>query len=538
MESELQELGQKKLTLKRSLISVSDKSKLGPLVKMLAKKGVEMIASGGTANYIKSLGLEVTPLQEVTGNPEAFNGRMKSISFQVSSSLLYKRGCPQDVAKALELGIKPIDCVICNLYPFEEASKGSDLSNIIENIDIGGPTMLRAAAKNYEHVLVCTSPSQYTELEKVLSSEKPEVSLDLRKKWALEAFRLSAYYDGMIAGELENRWGEEIKTMCLSPKRAKKLRYGENPHQKAWLYPTSNNGVAQAELLQGKELSYNNILDADSAWGVVRDLNKLSLGLNSNHDLSFSSVVVKHTNPCGLSTAYSKVESIKMAFDSDPVSAFGSIIGVDYEIDEDVAKFLSKKFVELIIAPSFSNEALEVLKKKKNMRLLVQDLEMIDPMPSVRSVFGGWLVQDHDDKLETKSDFNTVTERKVKKEQYDLVSFGIVATKHLKSNAISFVCQKQEGLMMIGAGMGNPNRLLSLKETFQKIRENGLKDLSEGVLISDAFFPFRDSIDEAFEQGVKVIVQPGGSKKDSEVIEAANDHNMAMIMTGKRHFRH
>ncbi len=538
MENEVKEICQKELTLKRSLISVSDKSGLGPLVKMLADKGVELIASGGTAQYIKSLGLKVTPLQEITGNPEAFNGRMKSLSFQVSSSLLYKRDDPQDVAKAIELGIRPIDCVICNLYPFEDAAKGTDLLNIIENIDIGGPTMMRAAAKNFEHVLVCTSPSQYTELEGVLSSESPKISFSLRKKWALEAFRLSAYYDGMVAQEFESRWGEETKTMCLSPKRSKVLRYGENPHQKAWLYPSSNDGVAQASLLQGKELSYNNILDADAAWSVVKDLNKLTLGSDFDKEGTYSSVVVKHSNPCGLSIAHSKTESIKMAFESDPVSAFGSIIGLDYEVDEEVASFLSKKFVELIVAPSFSSKALEVLKKKKNMRLLVQSLEMNDPLPSVRSVFGGWLVQEQDQDFEARDSFNIVTRKKVKKELFNLVSFGIVATKHLKSNAISFVCQKKSGLAMVGAGMGNPNRFLSLKETFQKVKENGLNNLGDGILISDAFFPFRDSIDEAFKEGVQVIVQPGGSIKDEEVIEAANEHGMAMIMTGKRHFRH
>ncbi|MEC8623973.1 MAG: bifunctional phosphoribosylaminoimidazolecarboxamide formyltransferase/IMP cyclohydrolase [Bdellovibrionota bacterium] len=538
MNREVNEIDRKNLFLKRSLISVSDKSELGPLVKKLAEKGVELIASGGTARYIRSLGLKVTPLQEVTGNPEAFDGRMKSLSFQVSSSLLYRRYNPKDVAKALELGIKPIDCVICNLYPFEEASKGSNLSSLIENIDIGGPTMIRAAAKNYEHVLVCSSPSQYAEFTEVLSSEKPQVSLTLRKKWALDAVRLSASYEGLIASELENRWGEETKTMCLSPKHAKVLRYGENPHQKAWLYPAGNNGLSEAKLLQGKELSYNNILDADAAWAVVKDLNKLSLDSKFERRFSYSSVVVKHSNPCGLATASSKLESIKMSFKSDPISAFGSVIGVDYEVDEDVAIFLSKKFVELIVAPSFSEKALEVLRKKKNMRLLIQDLEYTDPMPSVRSVFGGWLVQDHDQTFETKGDFKTVTEKRMKEEQNNLISFGIVATKHLKSNAISFVLQKKEGLATIGAGMGNPNRFLSLKETFQKIKENGLQDLSEGILISDAFFPFRDSIDEAFRQGVKFIVQPGGSKKDNEVIEAANEHGIAMVMTGKRHFRH
>jgi len=273
---------------------------------------------------------------------------------------------------------------------------------------------------------------------------------------------------------------------------------------------------------------------------VVKDLNKLSSELTFGFEAesNYSSVVVKHSNPCGLAIASSKIESIKMSFESDPVSAFGSIIAVDYEVDDDVANFLSKKFIELVVAPSFTSKALDILKKKKNVRLLVQGLEFTDSMPSVRSVFGGWLVQEQDKAYETKNDFNIVTKKKVKEEHYNLISFGIVATKHLKSNAISFVFQKENGVTMIGAGMGNPNRFLSLKETFQKTRENGLNDLSEGILISDAFFPFRDSIDEASKEGIKVVVQPGGSVKDKEVIEAANEHGMAMILTGKRHFRH
>ena len=525
------------LTIKRSLISVSDKTDLGPLVKMMAGKGIELIASGGTAAFIRSLGLEVTPLKDVTGNPEAFDGRMKSISFQVSSSLLYRRDHPHDVAKAQELGIKAIDCVICNLYPFEEAAKGDNLPHLIENIDIGGPTMIRAAAKNFEHVLVCTSPTQYKELEKVLSSDRPQISCTLRKKFALEAFRLSAFYDGIVAGELEKRWGEEEKTICLSPKRVKALRYGENPHQKAWLYSSGSEGIAKAMPLQGKELSYNNMLDADSAWAVIKDLHKLSLGFGGKEE-SFSSAVIKHTNPCGLAISHSPLKSVEMAFEGDPVSAFGSIIGLDFEVNEDVATFLSKKFVELIVAPSFSEGALTILKKKKNMRLLTQSLMSEDEMPSVRSISGGWLVQDHDLVWEPKDDFHIVTKQKAKDTTIELISFGIVATKHLKSNALSFVIQKEEGMTMVGAGMGNPNRLLSLKETFQKVKENGVQDLSEGILISDAFFPFRDSIDEAFKEGVKFIVQPGGSVRDKDVIEAADEHGMVMILTGRRHFRH
>jgi phosphoribosylaminoimidazolecarboxamide formyltransferase/IMP cyclohydrolase len=520
--------------IKRALISVSDKDRLDQLVTELHGLGVELIASGGTSSFIQSLGIPVTPLREVTGNPEAFGGRMKSLSFQVSSSLLFRRNNPDDWEEAASLGIRPIDLVVCNLYPFEKVTKAESSEDIlIENIDIGGPTMIRAAAKNYQSVGVCTGPEQYDEVLATLRENKGGLPFEQRKKWALEAFRHTAHYDGMIAGELEERWGEEVKTISLSPKMARSLRYGENPHQKAWVYshPTKE-GLASKKPLQGKQLSYNNLLDADAAWKSASDILKLSKE-------SFKSAVsiIKHSNPCGNALAKTSLEALKLAWAGDPVSSFGSIICFSDEVEEDVASWLGKKFVEVIVAPSFTKEALHLFSKKKNLRLIDFGPQKKEASEyCIRDLSGGWLVQTQDKGVDM--DFKKVTKKKLPSEMLDLAQFGILATKHLKSNAIGLVYKGQDGLALAGGGMGNPNRLISLKEALEKAKENGYDDFSKMILISDAFFPFTDNIELAHDYGVQFIVQPGGSLRDNEVIKACDDRGMAMIMTGRRHFRH
>ncbi len=514
--------------IKRALISVSDKTGLADLGKVLAAKGVEIISSGGTGKFLQENGIAFTPIEKVTGNPEAFGGRMKTLSFQVGSALLFRRDDKGDVAQAQTLGIRPIDLVVCNLYPFEEtAKKGAGWDELIENIDIGGPTLIRAAAKNYRHVAVATDPSHYA----LVSAGQTDLSV--REELAMEAFRHTARYDGMVAAKMEEKRGAEPRTAVLSPAGAKMLRYGENPHQKSWVYADPfNPGLAGAEPLQGKELSYNNLLDADAAWRCCGDLAALRI-----EGAECAVAIIKHLSPCGVAAAKTPLEALEMAWAGDPVSSFGGILAFNREVGEDIALWLKDKFVEVIIAPSFSEDAKKQFAAKKNLRLLtVPPYDGSYKPPVVRSISGGWLVQqedtgaDHDLKPATSAGFPAA--------KSDLARFGIMACKHLKSNAIGLFRQDAKGLSMVGAGMGNPNRLVSMKQAVEKAHENGHKDLSDVVLVSDAFFPFSDNIDIARAAGIRFIVQPGGSVNDNQVIGACEDGRIAMVFTGRRHFRH
>jgi phosphoribosylaminoimidazolecarboxamide formyltransferase/IMP cyclohydrolase len=523
--------------IKRALLSVSDKTHLEKLAKVLFEMNVEIVSSGGTAKFINDLGIDVTPIEKVTGNPEAFAGRMKTLSFQVSSALLFRRDSENDLKEAKELNIEPIDLVVCNLYPFEKvARENADFDVLIENIDIGGPTMVRASAKNFKHVTVSTNPEQYDELIKELSNNKGSTSLELRKKFSLKAYQHTASYDSLIASELECQFGEEVKTIGLSPEKARELRYGENPHQKAWVYehPTKS-GLAGVIPSQGKALSYNNLLDADAAWRSSSDL--LKLIKTSNLKYKSAVTIIKHSNPCGAAISSGPLKALEMAWSGDPISSFGSIICFTDEVDFESASWLSDKFVEVILAPSFSAEAKEKFAKKKNLRLLeIAPMEGDYENYMVKAISGGWVVQTEDNGLDRE--FITATDKKLNDDQMNLANFGTMVAKHLRSNAIALVKEADEGLLLIGGGMGNPNRLISLDQAVNKANENGHKDLTEAILISDAFFPFRDNIDLANKSDIKYIVQPGGSIRDKEVVEACNEHGMAMVFTGRRHFRH
>ncbi len=522
------------VTIKKALLSVSNKENLDKLAKALDKCGVEIVSSGGTAKYLTDLGINVTPIQKVTGNPEAFGGRMKTLSFQVSSGLLFRRDHDEDQKQAKELGIEAIDLVVCNLYPFEEVlKKNSDLDTLIENIDIGGPTMVRAAAKNYKHVTIATKPSQYEAL--IAELEKGgETSFELRRDFALAAFEHTARYDSIISAALEERFEKTEKTITLSPDSASILRYGENPHQKAWVYKNSlTEGLASATPIQGKALSYNNLLDADAAWRSLSDLARFA----QNKNEKFGVTIIKHSNPCGAALSHTQEKALEMAWMGDPVSSFGSIICFTHEVSAESAKWLGDKFVEVIMAPSFSSEALELFSKKKNLRLIPIKPHLEDHKEAmIRSISGGWLVQEEDNAMDVE--FQQVTKNQFDQNKVELAQFGTLVTKHLKSNAIALVRRTADGLELVGAGMGNPNRLISLDQSVNKAKENKVDDFSELVLISDAFFPFRDNIDLANKAGIKFVVQPGGSIRDEEVVEACNEFNMAMVFTGTRHFRH
>ena len=458
---------------------------------------------------------------------------MKTLSFQISSALLFRRNHQGDVKQAQELGIRPIDLVVCNLYPFKKAAENnSDWNVLIENIDIGGPTMIRAAAKNFEHVCTMTNPEQYQAFIDEFSLCST-LSFDLRKTFALEAFRHTAEYDSMITKTFFEKSELEPPTLRIDLTQGKVLRYGENPHQSAKVIADKIGSLAATLPIQGKELSFNNLMDADAAWRCVLDLETVK----EETGYKASCVIVKHANPCGAALSVDGPTALDKAWGGDPVSAFGSIIAFGQDVTLSEAKWLGDKFVEVILAPKFSSEAKEIFSKKKNLRLLEITLDQTHlKEPLVRKICGGYLVQDEDTLLERE--FQPMTDALFSSEDDNLRTFGVVVTKHLKSNAISLVQNIEGSCMLIGAGMGNPNRLVSTKQAVEKAQENGFYNLSHSILVSDAFFPFRDNIDLAKEYGISKVIQPGGSIRDKEVIKACNEHGIAMTFTGKRHFRH
>ncbi len=520
--------------LKRALLSVSDKSGLLELAQVLLKYKVELISSGGTGEFLKTHGLPFTPVETITGNPEVFGGRMKTISFAIGSSLLYRREHPQDLQEASELGIKPIDLVVCHLYPFEKiASLNGDEETLIENIDIGGPTMLRAAAKNFAHVAVCPDPSFYPELIQEIEQGAGHTQLEFRKKFSLATFRHCALYDALITRVLEERWETDDFSLMVSSAKGTSLRYGENPQQKAFCAPTSlsTSSLARSTPLQGKELSYNNLWDADSSWRALKDLH------HSRQTDKYPSAVciVKHANPCGLSLAATQAEALHLAWACDPVSSFGSIVSFNQEVTAEAAEILSQSFVELVLAPSFSKESLQIFQKKKNLRLMIGDLAQVKNEWTLRSIDGGVLLQTEDG---TPLEELTWVSQKKSDISNALVRFGLVAVKHLRSNGIALVQESSKGLQLVGSGMGNPNRLVSISQAYEKAREIGISDFSDVALFSDAFFPFEDNILKAHDYGIQTFIQPGGSIKDNEVIMCVDRLNLKMATTQTRHFRH
>lgn len=529
---------QEKREIKRALISVTDKTNLTSLLATLYRHQVEIISTGGTKKFIEDLGYSVTSIEALTGNPEAFGGRMKSISFSVSSALLFRRYHEQDQQEARELNVLPIDLVVCNLYPFQKyAGTNASEDTLIENIDIGGPLMLRASAKNYESVTVLSDIADYDEF---ITSFDGSVSFDQRRELAVKTFSRIAQYDLVIADELTLRFSKEEKDaqknwMAITPKES--LRYGENPHQWAKVYKLKNTqtqiNLIDAKVIQGKELSYNNWVDADAAWRVMSDV---------AHYAENKAVVaiIKHTNPCGLAVAETTYCALEEAWNGDSVSSFGGIIAFSNEVDAVSAKFLSERFIEVVIAPTYSKESLEYFSKKKNVRLLKTPLRPKEESEFiVKSISGGLLMQNEDESFGKSEELKLVTKKSMSKEMLELADFGILACKHLKSNGIALVYKTETGnLTLAGAGMGQPNRLDSLRLLAQLRAESKGYKMENMLLISDAFFPFADSIEVCHEVGIKSIIQPGGSMRDDEVIAACDRFDIAMMVTGKRHFRH
>ena len=516
--------------IQRAILSVTDKSGLVEFAHRLASQGVELISTGGTARLLRDSGVKVKDISELTGFPEMLDGRVKTLHPKVHGGILHMRAKPEHQAAVAEHGIPPIDMVVVNLYAFEKtaAKPGVPFEELIENIDIGGPSMIRSAAKNFHDVAVVTSPADYAAVAEEMSRSGGELSLETRWRLAQKAFATTAAYDSAIASTLERvslngrfslaaETGSFPQTLRLSFRKVMDLRYGENPHQKAAMYTDgSGTGVANGRQLQGKELSYNNIVDLQAAWELAKDFGETVCA------------IIKHTNPCGTATGATLAEAYKRALEADPVSAFGGVIGVNRPVDGQTATEMAKLFVEAIAAPSFEPAALEKFAAKKNLRLV--EIRHEPQKWVLKNVSGGILLQDNDIRPLTEADLKVVTTRQPTAEEKRALLFAWKVCKHMKSNAILYARDGQT----VGVGAGQMSRVDSCKIGAMK----AVLPLKGTVAASDAFFPFPDGVEEIAKAGATAIIQPGGSVRDQEVIDTANRLGLAMIFTGVRHFRH
>jgi len=521
--------------IQRALISVSNKQGVAELAKHLAQLGIEIVSTGGTAALLRENRIPVKDVSELTGFPEMMDGRVKTLHPKVHGGLLALRRNAEHVAQMKAHGIAPIDLVIVNLYPFEETvKKQAPLAEIIEQIDIGGPSMVRSGAKNHAHVAVVVDPSDYGAVLKELQESGGELGSETRFRLAVKAFAHTARYDAAIANFLssldaEGKPGRWSETLTLQFSKLQELRYGENPQQQAAFYATGDYAgacVARARQIQGKELSFNNILDADAALRAVLEFSQTA------------TVVIKHTNPCGVALSEkSLADSFRKARAADPVSIFGGVIAFNRPVDEETAGELKDIFLEIVIAPAFTAEARTVLSSAKrllNIRLLEVAMQTKgDGGYDLRRVKGGVLVQDWDTGSVDVRACKVVTSRKPSDEEYEALDFAWRVCRHVKSNAIVFAARDR----VLGVGAGQMSRVDSAKIAVLRAQTHGL-ELKGSVVASDAFYPFRDGVDEAAKAGAAAVIQPGGSIKDAEVIAAADEHGMAMIFTGVRHFRH
>jgi phosphoribosylaminoimidazolecarboxamide formyltransferase/IMP cyclohydrolase len=515
--------------IRRVLMSVTDKTGLLDFARGLAAQGAELISTGGTARMLRDGGLSVKDVSEVTGFPEMLDGRVKTIHPRVAGGILARRDHPEHMAALAEHGIPAIDMVVVNLYDFARvaAKKDAPLEELIENIDIGGPTMIRAAAKNWQDVAVVTDAADYPALLAELASSAGALSRDTLWRLAKKAFALTARYDAAITARLasiECADGvfSEVEAalpsvLALAVPRKQELRYGENPHQAAALYASGSTGVANGAQLHGKELSYNNLVDLDAAWQLVCEFD------------GPAAAIIKHTNPCGCAEQNSLVEAYLKAYEADTISAFGGVLAFNREVDEATAAEVSKLFVEAIAAPSFSPSAAALLTQKKNLRLVQVSGTAADPFV-VKSISGGFLAQSPDIRKTTRETCSVKTSRQPTEEEWRALEFGWKVVKHVKSNAIVYARAGQ----LISAGAGQMSRLDSARFGAAK----AILPLKGCVAASDAFFPFPDGLETCAAQGATAVIQPGGSVKDEEVIAAANRLGVAMVFTGVRHFRH
>jgi phosphoribosylaminoimidazolecarboxamide formyltransferase / IMP cyclohydrolase len=525
-----------KVKIKRAIISVSDKAGLLPLAQCLVESGCEIISTGGTAKFLQEHNIAVTDISKITGNPEAFSGRMKTISFKVESAILFDREKDKEEAEAL--GIQPIDMVVCNLYPFKiYLNQNAELDSLIENIDIGGQTMIRSAAKNFKFVTVVCNPMDYQAIIDELKLNDGCTSYKIRKKLMATAFNITADCDSVIATAMDKLNGKE--SLRLSFIGGKELRYGENPHQRAKLFRerSADASLYDIDVLSGIELSYNNILDINASIESVS-------GLQSK-----GCAVIKHNNPCGMAQGEDANQVLSLAWNGDSVSAFGGAVAFNFPINLAIVLFfnfeapekLERKFIELIAAPEFSEDAMQYLRKQKKLRIVRFNPELTTKEMDIKFINGALLSQTKDnklyDKLElvTKATFDYESKR-------DLLKFGLHAVRLVKSNAIVTIRETNGCYQMLGIGAGQPNRLNSIRQAVEKTVANlhveGKDSMDNVILFSDAFFPFEDNVELSNQYGIKVIVQPGGSIRDRQVIEKCNQLGISMIFTGTRHFKH
>jgi phosphoribosylaminoimidazolecarboxamide formyltransferase / IMP cyclohydrolase len=543
-------------TIHRALISVSDKTGIIEFASALRRFDIEIISTGGTAQSLRDAGIDVQDVSDITGFPEMMDGRVKTLHPRIHGALLALRDNADHVAAMEEHGIDPIDLVVVNLYPFEDtiAKSGATLDEAIEQIDIGGPAMIRSAAKNWQSVAVIVSPEHYQAITKEMEQNQGAVSRATRLRLARHAFSRTAGYDTIIAGYLTsflfdidetksfqingsvggagNRtsiqpWAGELHEQMegmpergfLVMQKKSDLRYGENPHQKAALYHTGNKpGLSGAELLGGKEMSFNNYVDADAAWQLVCDFEEKACA------------VVKHTNPAGVGLGGTAEQAYRRALASDPVSAFGGVVAFNCSVDEIAARSLIEIFTEVVIAPDYDDAALEVLRTKRNLRVLRLDSTIPVEGVEYKQISGGMLVQTRDSQKLKREDLKVVTKRAPSTEETRVLLFAWTVCKHTKSNAIVYAREGQT----VGVGAGQMSRVDSVKIGAMR----AALPIQGSVLASDAFFPFRDGIDEAAKHGITAVIQPGGSMRDAEVIAAADEHGLAMVFTGMRHFKH
>lgn len=526
--------------IKRALLSCYDKTNLLPLAQALSDLGVELISTGGTKDHLIKNGINVADISTISERSEAFGGRIKSLSFGVSAGLLFDR--VKDKKEAEKNNVKAIDLVVCNLYPFNQATK----DNFVEWIDIGGPTMLRAAAKNYLYVTALSNPDDYKTFTNELKQNNGAISYSTRKELMIRTFSRVADYDIQIANSLD-KWNDK-DSLRLAFSHPKKLRYGENSHQQAKVLQSSQEEHMKGmKVLQGKELSYNNILDIQAAFDAIRDLKEQAC------------CIIKHCTPCGISQTNNQQEAFRLAWAGDPVSAFGSIVIFNQEVNKDTINQFHfqnnnshKKFIEIIIAPSFEKQALVILETQKNLRVVTYNPNVKTSSQELRIIDGGLLLQDVDSCALLKKEW--VTDNINNNITDELIKFGQHCIRPMKSNAIAIVRQNQEhSFQLLGMGCGQPNRINSVKLAIERARDN-LKieykhhpseleayykyHLARAVMVSEAFFPFADNIDICKQAGINNIIQPGGSIRDSQVIDACNNNNMSMMFTETRHFKH
>ena len=519
--------------IQRAILSVTDKTGLVEFARQLAAMKVELISTGGTAKLLRDSGVQVKDISELTGFPEMLDGRVKTLHPKVHGGILHMRSKPEHRTAVSEHGIQPIDMVVVNLYAFEKTANkpGVEFEDVIENIDIGGPSMVRSAAKNFQDVAIVTSPADYAAIAQEMAANGGSLSLKTKWQLAQKAFATTAAYDSAIASTLEKiaapsndngkfelgGSGGFPETIRLSFRKAFDLRYGENPHQKAALYSDgTGKGVANGKQLQGKELSYNNIVDLQAAWDLAQEFEEPVCA------------IIKHTNPCGTAIADTLADAYKRALECDPVSAFGGVIGVNRPIDRDTATEMAKLFVEAIAAPGFDDAAREIFAGKKNLRLV--EIAALEQKWVLKNVSGGVLLQDNDMRPLSEADLKVVSERKPTDQEMRDMLFAWKVCKHVKSNAILYARNGQS----TGVGAGQMSRVDSAKIGAMK----SVLGIKGSVAASDAFFPFPDGVEEIAKAGATAIIQPGGSVRDQEVIDAANKLGLAMVTTGVRHFRH